>query len=117
MNEHSVREDIFNILRILSSNNACTQRQLSSHLGISLGKTNYLLRSSMQKGLIKIMNFSQSNNKLKKVRYILTKKGLEEKLRLTHYFFKKKEKEYIELKGEFDSANHTYNLEYQESIV
>lgn len=117
MNEHSAIEDIFNILRILSSNDACTQRELSGHLGISLGKTNYLLRSSMQKGLIKIMNFSQSKNKLKKVRYILTKKGLEKKLRLTHYFLKKKEKEYMALKGEFDSFGQTYNLEYQESVI
>ena len=117
MNEHSLREDILNILRILSSNDACTQRELSSHLGVSLGKTNYLLKASMQKGLIKIKNFSQSDNKLKKVRYILTKKGLEKKLRLTHYFLKKKEKEYFALKGEFDSSNHTHSLGYQESIV
>lgn len=117
MNERSVREDIFNILRILSSNDACTQRELSSHLGISLGKTNYLLRASMQKGLIKIKNFSQNHNKFKKVRYILTRKGLEKKLRLTHYFLKKKEKEYMALKGEFDSSNHADNLGYQESIA
>lgn len=117
MNEHSVREDIFNILRILSSNDAYTQRELSNHLGVSLGKINYLLKASMQKGLIKIKNFSQSNNKLKKVRYILTKKGLEKKFRLTHYFLNKKEKEYIALKDEFNSSNHAQNLEYQESVA
>ena len=101
MNEHLIREDLFNILRILSSNDTCTQRQLSTHLGISLGKTNYLLRASMQRGLIKLKNFSQSQNRFKKVRYILTRKGLEKKLRLTHYFLKKKEREYLALKGEF----------------
>jgi EPS-associated MarR family transcriptional regulator len=117
MNEHSVREDLFNILRILYSNDACTQRQLSSHLGISLGKTNYLLKASIQKGWIKIKNFSQSHNKFKKVRYILTRKGLEKKLRLTQYFLKKKEKEYRALKGECNSFSRAQNLEFQESVA
>ena len=71
----------------------------------------------MQKGLIKIKNFSQNDNKFKKVRYILTRKGLEKKLRLTHYFLKKKEKEYMALKGEFDSFRQADSLQYQESVA
>ncbi|MCK4809383.1 MAG: MarR family EPS-associated transcriptional regulator [Candidatus Omnitrophica bacterium] len=114
MNEHLIKEDIFNILRILSSNNDLTQRDLSSHLGISLGKTNYLLQSLAQRGLIKIKCFSRRKQKLKRVKYILTKKGLEDKLRLTYYFLRRKEKEYLELKKEIENDSCLVKVDYQE---
>lgn len=105
MNEHSIKEEIFNILRILSSDDKLTQRSLSIHLGISLGKTNYLLRSLVSKGIVKIKNFSRNDQKLKKVNYILTKKGFEEKLLLTHYFLKRKEQEFLALKKEMEQIS------------
>ena len=40
------------------------------------------------------------DNKLKKVKYLLTNKGLQEKLKLTYYFLKQKEVEYNRLKKE-----------------
>lgn len=107
MNEHIIKEEILNILRILSSDNNLTQRDLSTHLGFSLGKTNYLLKSLAQKGLLKIKNFTCKDNKLKKVKYLLTKKGLREKLKLTYYFLKKKENEYKRLKKELKDLNFT----------
>ena len=110
MNEHNLKEDIFNILRILSSNTTLTQRQISNFLGISLGKTNYLLRALMGRGLVKMKNFATNKGKIKKVRYILTKKGIEEKIKLTRFFLEKKEKEYLELKRELES---TLNLEFK----
>ncbi len=114
MNEHLIKEDIFNILRILSSKDDLTQRDLSSHLGISLGKTNYLLQSLAQRGLIKIKGFSQRKQKLKRVKYILTKKGLEDKLQLTYYFLRRKEKEYLELKKEVENDSCLVKVDYQE---
>lgn len=113
MNEQGIREDIFNILRILSSNNELTQRDLSTHLGISLGKTNYLLKSLTQKGLVKIKNFTARDQKLKKVKYILTKKGLRERLYLTYYFLKIKEKEYLKLKRELGKLSNNKKYGYE----
>jgi len=69
-------------------------------LNISLGKTNYLLRELIKKGMLKVKNFSEDKEKVRKAKYILTKKGFEEKLRLALYFLKKKENEYLELKKE-----------------
>ena len=69
MNEHLLREDILNILRILSSNDNTTQRDLSTHLGISLGKTNYLIKELAKKGLVKIKNFSHKDHKLNRISY------------------------------------------------
>ncbi|MBU0897495.1 MAG: MarR family EPS-associated transcriptional regulator [Candidatus Omnitrophica bacterium] len=102
MYEHSVKEDVFNTLRILSSNGHFTQRDLSAHLGISLGKANYLIQKLIRKGLVKIENFSKGDNKLKKIKYILTKRGFEEKLHLTHHFLKRKETEYNHIKKEWE---------------
>ena len=77
-----------------------TQRELSLRLNISLGKTNYLLKQLMAKGILKIRNFSTRPGKLGKVKYILTKKGIEEKLKLAYYFLKRKEEEYNHFKKE-----------------
>ena len=96
-----VKEDVFNILRLLSSRDDLTQRDLSSHLGISLGKINYLLKSLVRKGLLEIKNFTAGNQKIKKVKYFLTRRGLEEKVSLTYHFLKKKESEYNHIKNEW----------------
>jgi len=108
MNEHSLREDIFNILRILSSNNNLTQRDLSNHLGFSLGKTNYLIRELAKKGLVKIKNFSHGDHKLKRISYILTPKGLKEKTELTYHFLKSKQQEYNRLREEWENLRVTF---------
>ena len=104
MNEHYLKEDIYNILRILSSRDDFSQRDLSGHLGMSLGKTNYLIKSLAQKGFIKIKNFTKRGSKLKKVGYMLTSKGLEEKIQLTYFFLRRKEKEYLALKEELEKT-------------
>ncbi|MCF7908413.1 MAG: MarR family EPS-associated transcriptional regulator [Candidatus Omnitrophica bacterium] len=101
IDKHTLKEDIFNVLRLLSSGDNLTQRDVSSYLDISLGKTNYLLKSLIKKNLIKAMNFSKNPGKLGKVRYILTKKGLEEKVHLMYHFLKKKEIEYNHIRNEW----------------
>lgn len=105
MDEHTLKEDILNILRILSSNNNLTQRDLSSHLGFSLGKTNYLIKELAKKGLVKIKNFSHKDHKLRRISYILTPRGLKEKTELTLHFLQRKQQEYERLKKELETLN------------
>ena len=107
MNEHPLREDIFNILRILSSKDSPTQRDLSNHLGFSLGKTNYLIRELAKKGLVKIKNFSHKDHKLSRISYNLTSKGLRQKTELTLLFLKKKEQEYENLRREWEDLQRS----------
>jgi EPS-associated MarR family transcriptional regulator len=102
MSEHPLREDIFRILSVLASRDDLSQRGLSTHLGISLGKTNYMLKSLAHKGLVKIKNFTIGSRKINKVKYILTKEGLDEQLKLTYHFLRIKEREYLELKRELE---------------
>ena len=102
MFEHSPKEENLLIIKEISSQSSVTQRELSLKLGISLGKTNYLLKELIKKGFIKAKNFSTNPGKLKKIQYYLTKEGLEHKMQLTQHFLKEKENEYNRLKEEWD---------------
>jgi len=103
MNEHATKEDILNILRLLSSNDYLTQRDLSNHLNISLGKANYLVKSLVKKGLLEIRNFAIGDKKAKKIKYLLTKKGWEFKINLTYQFLLQRETEYTSIKKEWEN--------------
>ena len=99
-------EEHLNIIRKISKDSSLSQREISSELGISLGKVNYCLKSLKDKGLIKIKNFSKSKDKVRYL-YVLTPKGIAEKTKITIKFMKRKMQEYDEIKKEIkkDSKN------------
>lgn len=74
------------------------QRQLSIAIGLSLGKTNYLLRELIRRGLVKVGNFKQSENKLSDA-YLLTPSGVKAKISITKKFLAVKEREYENLRN------------------
>jgi len=102
MTEQPQKEETLFIFKELEANPNTTQRDLSTRLNISLGKTNYLLRELILKGFIKAKNFTDNPGKLKKIQYLLTEKGLVEKLRLIKHFLQIKKAEYNQLKKEMD---------------
>ena len=85
-------------LRLLEGRPELSQRQLSQRLGLSLGKTHYVLHALLNKGLVKVENFRRNDNKLAYA-YLLTPKGLKEKLRLTRAFLARKESEFESLQA------------------
>jgi EPS-associated MarR family transcriptional regulator len=91
----------FRILKLLADEPDLTQRELASRLGVSLGKSNYLLRALIEKGLVKIGNFRRAEKKLKYV-YLLTPAGIRERVRLTSAYLARKEAEYDALKAEIE---------------
>ncbi|MGA2331297.1 MAG: MarR family EPS-associated transcriptional regulator [Syntrophales bacterium] len=96
-NKHDLEsEEILKVLREITLTPEMTQRELSSRLGISLGKVNFLVNALIQKGLIKAHNFKNSHNK-KAYLYYLTPAGIEEKAKITYRFLKRKIKEYEQL--------------------
>ncbi|MCX5706024.1 MAG: MarR family EPS-associated transcriptional regulator [Candidatus Omnitrophica bacterium] len=101
MNDSVVKEESLLIIKEIESEPALTQRQLSNRLGISLGKTNYLLSALIEKGFIEIRNFTTKPGKMVKIHYHLTKEGLEHKVHLMELFLKQKEEEYNKLKQEW----------------
>jgi EPS-associated MarR family transcriptional regulator len=84
------------VLRLLSLRPELSQRELSEMLGLSLGKTHYVLHALLDKGLVKARNFRRSDRKLAYA-YVLTPTGMREKLRLTRSFLARKEREFDEL--------------------
>ena len=93
--------DEFNPLREISAKPESSQRNLAKKLGFSLGKLNYCVTALKNKGLIKLRNFKNSENKAK-YSYLLTRKGFSEKAKITIEFMKRKMKEYDELKQELE---------------
>lgn len=89
-------------MRLLQDNPDLTQRELAEKLGVSVGGLNYCLKALMEKGWIKMHNFSQSKNKFGYA-YILTPQGLGEKARLTSSFLRRKMQEYEALKAEIET--------------
>jgi EPS-associated MarR family transcriptional regulator len=85
------------VLRLLEQRPDISQRELSEALGLSLGKTHYVLHSLLDRGLVKAGNFRRSSNKLAYA-YVLTPTGLGEKLRLTRAFLSRKEAEFEQLR-------------------
>ena len=96
------KNDQFQILRKIKKDSFFSQRELAQEVGFSLGKLNYCLKALQKKGLIKFKNFKNTKNKVKKLKYIITPKGLSQRTKITLEFMKKKMKEYDELKNEFD---------------
>lgn len=79
-----------------------TQRELADALGVSLGGLNYCLRALIEKGFVKVGNFSRSKNKFGYV-YLLTPDGAIEKSSLAKRFLQRKLREYEEIKAEIDA--------------
>ena len=91
----------YTVLKVLKDNPAMTQRQLSKELGLSLGKTNYVLHALIDKGLMKLSNFKRSDNKVGYL-YLLTPEGVAEKSILAKNFLQRKSAEYNRLKKEIE---------------
>jgi EPS-associated MarR family transcriptional regulator len=89
----------YRALKILEKHPDLTQRQLAEELGISLGKTHYLVKSLIDVGWVKLDNFQKSNNKWGYA-YLLTPMGIKEKAAITARFLLKKQREYNALKDE-----------------
>ena len=89
----------YRALKILERQPNLTQRQLSEELGVSLGKTNYLLKSLIDVGWVKLDNFKRSDSKWGYA-YLLTPIGIAEKAAITVRFLNRKQKEYYDLQSE-----------------
>lgn len=93
----------FRLLRVLELHPEYSQRELAEALGISLGRTNYVIHALVEKGLVKIGRFLVSNKKLTKTAYFLTPAGLGLRIALTQAYIERKRQEYEALKSELEA--------------
>jgi EPS-associated MarR family transcriptional regulator len=84
------------------------QKSLAEELGCSVGKVNYIVKALVEKGFVKAERFAKSDNK-RGYKYLLTRKGIAEKVRLTKLYIEIKRKEYEELQRELEALKSTSN--------
>ena len=101
-------ENRYKLLKLLHENPELNQREIAKALGLSLGKVNFCLKALIEKGLVKVGNFSRSPNK-KAYAYLLTLNGMEEKARVTFNFLERKQNEYESLKTEIEELKAEVN--------
>ncbi len=94
-------ETRYRILTLLAARPEASQRDLARELNVSVGKINYCLRALVEKGLLKINNFRRAKNKLSYA-YVLTPKGIEEKVEVTYRFLRRKIEEHDALSQEIE---------------
>ena len=91
----------FRVLRLLEDNPEMSQRALAQAAGISVGGTHYVLSALIEKGLVKIGNFTAARDK-RRYAYILTPRGITQKAAMTKRFLVRKMDEYEALRAEIE---------------
>jgi len=76
MSKEVLNEREFELINIIGQKLGSNQRVLSRHLELSLGQTNMLIKRLIAKGFIRITQLNK-----RKVLYLLTPKGISEKLK------------------------------------
>lgn len=99
---HLQEDTAFRVMRLLDQTPDLTQRELAQQLGLSLGGLNYCLKALMEKGWVKVQNFSHSKNKFGYM-YLLTPAGIARKAELTGRFLQRKMAEYDALRLEIEA--------------
>ena len=92
----------FHVLRRLHQTPQVSQRALAKDLGVGLGTINFCFQALVEKGLVKVQNFSESKNKLRYA-YLLTPAGVAAKSKLTAEFLRRKVAEYEALQAEIEA--------------
>lgn len=92
----------FRVLRLLQEHPEMSQRDLAEAVGVSVGGIHYVLSALIDKGLVKLGNFTAAEDK-RRYAYILTAKGISEKAAITRRFLARKMEEYEALKAEIDA--------------
>lgn len=92
----------FRVLRLLQENPEMSQRELAAAVGVSVGGMHYVLNALIEKGLVKLGNFTAAEDK-RRYAYVLTPKGIARKAALTRAFLVRKMEEYEALREEIEA--------------
>ena len=95
-------DTLFWTLKHLQENPGITQRSLAKEVGINVSSINFCLKALVEKGWIKLDNFSKNPDKLSYA-YLLTPTGMAEKAALTKRFLHRKMAEYEKLRADIES--------------
>ena len=99
--EQQQEETHFRVMRLLDEDPSISTREIARRVGISNGAAYYCVTALVEKGFVKLKNFTQSKNKANYI-YELTPRGISAKAALTVSFLERKRHEYEDLKLEIE---------------
>ena len=88
-------------MRLLDEDPSISTREIAEKVGISNGAAYYCVTALVEKGFVKLKNFTESKNKANYI-YELTPRGIRAKAALTISFLERKRNEYEDLKLEIE---------------
>ena len=88
-------------MRLLDENPSISTREIALKVGISNGAAYYCVTALVDKGFVKLKNFTRSKTKTNYI-YELTSHGIRAKAALTVSFLERKRHEYEDLKAEIE---------------
>ncbi len=97
--EERKQEVHLRVMRLIQKEPSITTREIAQRVGISNGSAYYCVTALVDKGFIKLKNFTQSHTKSNYL-YELTPRGIRVKAALTLQFLQRKRDEYSDLKKE-----------------
>ena len=89
------------MLSLLEEDPSISTREIAQKVMISNGAAYYCVIALIEKGYVKLKNFTQSENKSNYI-YELTPRGISVKAALMVQFLEKKKKEYQQLKADIE---------------
>ena len=107
--EERQQETYFKVMQLLGEDPSVSTREIARQVGISNGAAYYCVTALIQKGFIKLKNFSKSQTKARYL-YELTPRGIRAKAILTVQFLDRKREEYESLKAEIERLESEVGL-------
>ena len=106
----------FQVMRLIAQNPELTTRQIAQEVGVSTGAAYYCLTALIEKGFVKLENFSKNPRK-GQYAYVLTPRGIREKALLTVKFLERKLEEYEALKSEIAALEYEAGVEDGDGVA
>ena len=108
--EQQQQETHFKVMRLLDEEPSISTREIAKKVGISNGAAYYCVTALVEKGFVKLKNFTQSKTKANYI-YELTPRGIRAKAVLTVSFLERKKHEFIDLRQEIERLESELGIE------
>ena len=109
------QETHFRVMQLVDADPSISTREIAKKVGISNGSAYYCVTALIDKGFVKLKNFTQSKTKANYI-YELTPRGIRAKAALTVQFLELKKDEYNDLKAEIKRLENELGLDNQMNI-
>ena len=107
------QETHFKVMQLVDADPSISTREIAKRVGISNGSAYYCLTALIDKGFVKLKNFTQSKTKANYI-YELTPRGIRVKAAMTVQFLERKRDEYNDLKAEIEKLENDLGLDDEE---